>query len=202
LSAPARADHEPATPRNVVERQLGPLRIAAQLPAAFAGCATHTKGFPEEESLAFFEHPDDPTNSVVLYVDVDCLDETHRKTTPCTPSRPRFVKYLSLTRHPYQPERIEPRCQLPVAVKELGTSRGIAPGDSFQKVLARYGPPSVNHQKAHPRSPKKFYVVYTRAEETGDDRELLFRFENNSVSQIEITMFGEGEADWSNNGRE
>jgi hypothetical protein len=98
------------------------------------------------------------------------------------------VKYLSLTKHPYQPERVEPRCKLPVAVKELGTSRGIALGDPLQKVLARYGPPSVN---------KKSYIVYTRAEETGDDRHLLFRFENRAVSQIEITMYGEGEADWS-----
>jgi hypothetical protein len=196
LGAPARADHVPATPRNVVEKQLGPLRIAGQLPAAFAGCKSHTKGFPEEEYLGFFELPDDPTRSVMLSVDVDCLDETHRPVA-CTPATSRFVKSLSVTRHPYQPERIEPRCKLPLAPKELMTSRGIALGDSIQKVLARYGPPSVNDRMAQQDSPKKFYIAYTKGTETGDEREVLFRFENRSVVDIMITMYGEGEADWS-----
>ena len=147
LSAPARADHVPATPRDVVERQLGPLRIASQLPAGFAVCTSHTKGFPEEEYLAFFELPDDPTRSVMLSVNVDCLDEAHRPVA-CTPSMPRFVKFLSITKHPYQPERIRPRCKLPLAPMELTTSRGIGLGDSIQKVLARYGRASVNDRMA------------------------------------------------------
>ena len=192
----ARAEHEPATPMSVVERQLGPLQIATRLPAAFSGCTTHTKGLPEEEYLAFFDLPDDPTRSVVLSVNVDCLDETNRPVA-CTPSRPRFVKFLSITKHPYQPERILPRCKLPLTPKELGTSRGIALGDSIQKVLLRYGPASVNNRLARQNSPEKFHVVYTSSAETGDDRELLFRFENRSVVEIMITMYGEGEADWS-----
>jgi hypothetical protein len=191
----ARADHEPATPRNVVERQLGSLRIAAQLPTAFSGCTTHTKGFPEEEYLAFFDLPDDPAKSVMLSVNVDCLDETHQPAA-CTPSRPRFVKFLSITRNPYQAERIQPRCKLPLNPKDLSTSRGVALGDSIQKVLSQYGPASVNNSLARQDSPRKFYIVYTNSAETGDDREVLFRFENRSVVEIMITMYGEGEADW------
>ena len=79
----------------------------------------------------------------------------------------------------------------------LTTSRGIALGDSIQKVLARYGRASVNDRIAQQDSPKKFYITYTKGTDTGDDREVLFRFENRSVYEIMITMYGEGEADWS-----
>jgi hypothetical protein len=60
-----------------------------------------------------------------------------------------------------------------------------------------YGPASVNNRLAQQDSPKSFYIVYTKGAETGDDREVLFRFENRSVSEIRITMGGEGEPDWS-----
>jgi hypothetical protein len=143
----AHADHEAATPRSVVEKQLGPLRIASQLPAEFSGCKTHTKGFPEEEYLAFFDLPDDPTNSVALSVIVDCLDDTNQPVA-CDPSRPRYVKFLSITKHPYKPERVDPRCKLPLPPKDFSTSRGVALGDSIQKVLSRYGPASVNNRAA------------------------------------------------------
>jgi hypothetical protein len=39
--------------------------------------------------------------------------------------------------------------------------------------------------------------VYTKGTETGDDREVLFRFENRLVIEIMIEMYGEGEADWN-----
>jgi hypothetical protein len=195
-SASARADHETATPRNVVEKQLGPLRIGAELPGAFPGCTTHIEGSPEEEYLAFFDLPDDPTNSVMLSVNVECLDESHRPVA-CTSSRPRFVAMLCITQHPHWPQRSQPRCKLPLAPKELATSGGIARGDSIQKVLSRYGPASVNNKTAQRKSAKRFYIAYTRGAETGEDREVLFRFENRSVSEIMITMGGEGEPDWS-----
>lgn len=191
----ARGDHEKAIPRDVVEKQLGPLRVGAELPVAFSGCRTSTKGFPEEEYLAFFESPDDPTRGMTLFVNVDCLGETPEP-VPCAPGIPRFVKFLSIrARAPKQD--VEPRCKLPVTPKELATSRGIVLGDSIQKVLARYGLPSVNDRLAQQDSPKKFHIVYTRASDTGDDREILFRFEKRSVVEIMITMYGEGEADWS-----
>jgi hypothetical protein len=195
-SAPARADHEAATPRNVVEKQLGPLRIASPLPQAFLGCRTHIEGLPEEENLAYFDLPDSPTNSAMLSVTINCLDESHRPVA-CSSSTPRFVAFLCITRHPHWPERIHPRCKLPLAPEEFITSRGIALGDSIQKVLSRYGPASVHNKLAQQNSQKPFYIVYTKGADTGDDREVLFRFENRSVGEIMITMGGEGDPDWS-----
>jgi hypothetical protein len=196
LAGSAYADHEAATPRNVVERQLGPLRVGAQLPTSFAGCGSNVEGEPQEEYLAFFDDPNQPMQSAMLSINVNCLGGD-RRPVPCTPKTPRFVTFLSLQTRGHQPDKIQPRCQLPLSPTELATSRGIVLGDPIQKVRQRYGPASTNDRLAQRLSPAKFHIVYTKAKDTGDDRELLFRFENRAVVQIMITMGGEGEPDWS-----
>jgi hypothetical protein len=196
LIGTARADHEPATPRNVVEKQLGPLHVGAQLPDAFLGCGSSMKGFPNEEYLAFFDSPDDPTHSAVLWVNVDCLGEK-RQLVPCVVTSPRFVKFLDITTRAYRGDTVQPRCQLPLPPREFETSRGIRLGDAIAKVLSRYGPASVNNRLAQEGSRSSFYILYTKGTETGDDREVLFRFENRLVIEIMIEMYGEGEADWN-----
>jgi hypothetical protein len=196
LAGSAYADHEVATPRDVIERQLGPLRVGAQLPPSFSDCGSHIQGEPQEEYLAFFDDPADPMHSAMLSVNVECLG-ADRQPVPCTPKTPRFVAFLSLRARGYRPDKIQPRCQLPLSSKTLATSRGIVLGDSIQKVRERYGPASTNDRLAQRVSPAKFHIVYTKARDTGDDRELAFWFENRAVSEIMITMGGEGDTDWS-----
>jgi hypothetical protein len=188
----ARADHEPTIPRTVFERDIGPLRYGAALPAAFQGCKPRRGSAPTEEYLTFVSSPDESTHAALL-VQIDCLGGD-REVVRCTPATPRFVKSLVLEEesHVYRPQALDPRCPLPPLMGGLKTSRAIGLGDSYKKVVAAYGAPSL---KSSAHKGDEFYVVYTKGRDSADEESFQLRFAHGLVYAIVIS-YGEGEMRW------
>jgi hypothetical protein len=189
--SPARAER--AVPRAVFERDIGPLRYAAELPESFRGCPPAEPVPTSEESRILVSSPAEPTRGVVLYVNVDCLDGG-RNVVTCSPTTARLVKSLLYPEapHAYRPESKRPRCQLAPSSFALKTSRGIGLGDSYKKIVAAYGPPS---RKASVRQGDEFYIVYTKGREVGREPELQLRFAHGRLYAI-LIWYGEGELQW------